>query len=295
MKKILGMAGYAFLLFGLTAGVGYLMKTKNAETAAEEAAEQEPVPLDTTSSSKPSDSAAPLSGRPFDQPGGVDSEEDENLPVAVRPEIMTVEEIVRYGMGLKERDQAISQREDALKRTESRHRLLQADIQTELKEIEGVLVQARDQRMAVENLLRQLAQNQQKLMEDKDAFTQEREKFVSDMSRMKADRERMIEEMKKSSTDAPTISAAVASEDRKANAKKLAAIAEGMDPDAAASMLTSLANDGQQDDAAEILANLDDKKCAQIIGAMKDEGLKSELVNLLLSRKTETKSAARGR
>ncbi|MCA9058229.1 MAG: hypothetical protein KDA85_07005 [Planctomycetaceae bacterium] len=294
MKKMLGMAGYALLLFGMTAGIGWLMKSKTADaTSAEETAEQEPQPLDMTQLPRPSDSAGPQPTRTLDQPGGESAEDDEALPVAVRPEIMTVEEIVRYGMGLKERDLAIRQREDALRRIEGQHRLVLADMQAEQKEVEGLLVQVRDQRMAVEELLKRTVEGQNKIKADKETLATELEKLTAEKSKIIADRERMLAEMKNANTDASTISAVMDNEDRKSNAKRMAVVAAGMAPEAAANMLSSLANDGSMEDAAEILANLEDRKSSAVLEEIQksDEGLMKELVNLLLSRKTPTKSA----
>ncbi|MFN9974034.1 MAG: hypothetical protein ACK58T_29475, partial [Phycisphaerae bacterium] len=76
---------------------------------------------------------------------------------------MTVEEIVRYGLGLKARDEVVRAREASLQRLETQQRMVMTDIRGERREIESILAQAREQRLATEEILNRVAVRQQKM------------------------------------------------------------------------------------------------------------------------------------
>ncbi|MCA9049084.1 MAG: hypothetical protein KDA89_10180, partial [Planctomycetaceae bacterium] len=139
MKKMIILGVYGLAILGVSAGgTWYLRSQEAARKLADETKPEELTP-----------SVGDLSA-PVDVTTPPLPEREQELPVAVRPGEMSVEEIVRYGLGLKTREAAIRQREEALQQTESRHRLVLADISGEQQEIEGLVAQARDQRLATE-------------------------------------------------------------------------------------------------------------------------------------------------
>jgi hypothetical protein len=151
MKKILMLGLYGALILGASAGGSwFLVSNKKAkDDAASEPTD--PLTQSTAALASPVDVTRPLS----------DGAEDD-LPVAVRPGEMSVEEIVRYGLGLKTREALIRSREESLQRTEAQYRLVLADIDGEQKEIGGLVAQGRDQRLATEKLLTQAQQERAK-------------------------------------------------------------------------------------------------------------------------------------
>lgn len=241
MKKMIGLGLYGLVLMGLSAGGAWLVRSKQIEDTAaalaqakaeEEAINPKPV-LMTDPLTDPTDSS------------------DEMLPVAVRPEAMTVEEIVQYGMGMKSREEAIRSREEALERAEFQQRLVLADIEGEQKEIEGLLVQARDQKSAAEELLKRLAAQKQAM----DA-----------------------ERLKMEATNAAAPNPSTANPDAEANLKGITEVLQGMDPENSAKVLKEFANNGQMDTAVQMLSKLEQRNAASILDAMDDEKLVSEFL-----------------
>jgi hypothetical protein len=199
MKKILGLLMYGLAVFGIAAGAGVLLRPKAPVDAhasayghgeAESGAEHAPAADghgETKTAHAPADahgktdSHAPAAahgesestekhgeeghgdehGKPGERPK---SKRDPNdLPVVTRPTPMTVEEIVRYGLGLKARDEVVRGREAALQRMETQQRMVMTDIRGEQRDIESKLAQAREQRLATEELLNRITMSQQKM------------------------------------------------------------------------------------------------------------------------------------
>lgn len=164
MKKILGLALYAAVMFGVTAGLGMFMMKKSAPHNSDhaESGDIQSEPDSNNSAHNTGDSAA-SSVRTVDASSshggghaatsGLHARTDEHLPVAVRSSPMSIEEIVRMGMSLKVRDEAIRQREQTLKDADSQHRLIQTDVEGAQQQVENLLAQASDQRAAIEELV----------------------------------------------------------------------------------------------------------------------------------------------
>jgi len=250
MKKLLGLMIYGGLLFGLSAGGAWYMKSQHELALEEQRAELE----DPNAGLVPSSTDQPTLTHP--NAGDAAYVEDTLRQVPVRAGAMTVEEIVQYGMGLKERDQAIQQREEALQRLDERYRLIQEDIQAEQMEIEGILAQARNQKTAADEILRQAAERVQKAEAlKKDA---ERERKDIALEQTKAEQRNAV---------SPSVAAEQAAE-RRSNIKATAALLEGMSEDAGASTIGDLMDEGQSDLAVELLAGLEGRKAAKILEAL---------------------------
>ena len=121
MKKMMMIGIYGLVILGASAGGTWFLRQKDIEAQQAEADKVEPMPDSIADLAAPVDVTKPLED-PKDAP------KEKELPVAVRPEEMSVEEIVRYGLGLRKREAAIHEREEALRRTETQHRLVLADI-----------------------------------------------------------------------------------------------------------------------------------------------------------------------
>jgi flagellar motility protein MotE (MotC chaperone) len=266
MKKMIMIGVYGLLILGVSAGGTWFLRQK--DMAAQEALDTKAAANDPPVSDLAAhvDVTTPLPPK----------RDDEELPVAVRPGEMSVEEIVRYGLGLKAREAAIRQREDALRRTETQHRMVLADIDGEQKEIEGLLAQARDQRTAAEQLL---GQAQKERMDS--------EKVMKEMEDKK---KKMEIERQKTTSKKPSATAVGETEvDRDANIKELVSVMAGMSPEASAGVMREFANDGKMDMAVEILSKLEERKAAGILDAMADEKLVSEIASRFLELKRPVK------
>ena len=240
MKKPLGLALYGLVIFGVSAGGAWMMKSKQAAELQSEQGSEEPVDEVDALFQKPDPLLVPEA-----------DPSDDMLPVAVRPQEMSVEEIVSYGLGLKNREEALRKREESLLRAESQHRLVLADIEGEQKEIEGLLAQAQDQRKAADELLQRISTQKAELDAAQQAAAQQSANGTSD---------------------------AVVDEDKQANMKDLTEVIQSMTPEGASDLMREFANNGEMDTAVQILANLEERKAASILDAMQDKTLVGEMV-----------------
>ena len=202
MKKIFGLALYAAVMFGVTAGLGMFMMKKTATHGSDVAGSGEehgdfaPTDVAHATSDSTAEKPAPSHVRTADAssshdeghatesgtPAAAGNLSDLQLPVAVRSSPMSVEEIVRMGLSLKSRDEVLRQRESTLKDAESQHRLIQTDVQGAQQEVENLLTQANEQRAAIEELVARM--NTQK-----DAVSNERLAIVGEEQQLQVDRE----------------------------------------------------------------------------------------------------------
>jgi hypothetical protein len=263
MKKIIGLAFYGVTLFGIAAGVGWYLKNQalvaaaEAATAADEQAEEDARTLQAT------DAAEIHPVNAFGDPAiEAPDRTDQQMPVAVRPAPVTVEEIVRYGLGMKERDKAIVEREELLQRLERQQQLVLADIQGEQQEIEGLLIQARDQRIATETLLKQVIVRKKEL--------ESAAKLVPE----------------------PVVPGDAATAEP-ANLKGGSQLLEGMAPESAATVIREYANNGQLDLVVQLISRLEDRSAAAIIDALDDDTLKGEILQGVTVLKPKPKPTAR--
>ena len=269
MKKMLMIGIYGLVILGASAGGTWFLRQKDLEAQQAEADKVDPMP------DSIADLAAPVDvTKPLDEPKT--AAEEKELPVAVRPEEMSVEEIVRYGLGLKKREAAIHEREEALRRTETQHRLVLADIDGEQKEMEGLLAQARDQRAAAEKLLEQA--RAEKLSNDE---------LLKQIEEKKAT---LAAEQKQAAVNGTATEGATVV-DTEANLKELVTWIGGMSPEAAASAVKSLTNSGRLEDAVNVLAKLEERNVAAVMEKLQemDEKLGQELMTQVLERKTPVK------
>ena len=261
MKKMMMIGLYGLVILGASAaGTWYLRQRDLAAQAAEDA---KPDPLQ--------ESAAELK-EPVNITQPLQEQKNRDLPVAVRPGKMSVEEIVRYGLGLKDREAAIRDREEALRRTETQHRLVLADIDGEQKEIDGMLAQARNQRVAAEQLL---AKAQKERLAS--------EQLLKDLE----DRKKKMEIEKERSAAKSGGSTADSEVDREANLKELVSIVQGMSSENAARVLKNYVNDGNMEMAVQILAKLEERTASQIMDSLtqEDDKLGGELLAKVMDMK----------
>lgn len=278
MKKMMGLMIYGGLIFGLSAGGAWYMHTKHQEELAAERQRHQPSPEEML---VPSTTAHPT----VTDPEIRDKMNDDALTqVPVRAESMTVEEMVRHGMKLKERDARIRAREESLERVEAQYSLMLEEIVSEQREINGLMLQAREHRKAADEILQhaemkhqeastlfqqaRARQEETQSMLDK-ATTQQREKLASQQA---ADPEK--NGMKE--TTSP--------EDRNRNLKQIAELLAGMNAEAAAKALTGYINNGDMDTAVQLVSLMEGRKSSAILEAMALDENDEKLVDQLLEQ-----------
>lgn len=195
MKKILGLVLYAAVMFGVTAGLGVFMMKKNASTHSDANVETE------EANGHPSASQATphQSNSPYIMTADATSahnstttvQVDEQLPVAVRANPMSVEEIVRMGMSLKEREKALRKREASIRDAESHQRLIQSDVESAKQDVENILGRTNDQRAAIEELVARINAQKEAINNERLAITNDQQLLKSDRDKLDADRRQL--------------------------------------------------------------------------------------------------------
>lgn len=229
MKSLIKLIAFAGLMFGISAAGSWWMATHPLHSADAGTGESATAPASTTAA--------------FDLTG--------ELPIAVRPKIISPEELLRNAMSLRSREAALLQQEEAARQRQSRLELMQADIQGEQTEVEGLNAEVKTQIEAANTLLAKIA-------EERAAMEQQR-----------LDSEAKLKEYQDAQTKMDASEAQ--------NIKRMAAWIQGMEEATAADFLKELANDGKTDIAVQILSNFDEREASKVLGAMDDSALMIEL------------------
>ncbi|CAK8991875.1 Uncharacterized protein SCF082_LOCUS2845, partial [Durusdinium trenchii] len=259
MVKALAIIGFAIVVFGAAAGgAWYLRMTQTAakpDTAAD--SDPDPSPTESISESAPTGPAKAVAG---------EEKVNEPLPVAVRPRPMSVEEILRYGMGLKARDETIRKREEALRQQEARMKLVFADIAGEQKEIDGLRTQVASELKEARNLVAQAEQVHKQIAIERQNAATEIEQYQSTQIEIDAS--------------------------QRENVKRLSDILQGMEPEKAADVVKEMSNDGNLEMAVQILSNFEERDAAKLLTALDDPKLIQQLIDEFKKIKRPAKTKA---
>ena len=194
--------------------------------------------------------------------------ESSDLPVAARPKPMSVEEIIRYGKGIKQRAEHLDKRESQVAEQESQLRLVLADVQGEQKEIDGLRTQIRDQIGTVETLLEQL--------DVKRSQQSEEQKQAAEQVKLLEDQQKDVDSLQRD------------------NIKRMSAWFQNMEPAKAANFLKELSNDGKTEMAVQLLSNFEEREASKILAELDDPTLMVELIeNFKKLKRDEKKKPAR--
>ncbi len=282
MKKMMGLMIYGSLIFGLSAGGAWFLHLRHQEELARERAKLQPDPDEEL---VPSATDYPS----LTDPGLPEKSDEATLArIPVQPERMTPEELVKVGLNLKERDAAVRAREEALERVEARYMLMLRDIEAEQREIEGLMVQAREQRRAAEELLSQADAKEQEAVATLKKVAEERKEIQARL-------DRMAEQKKKELLEVDTADSATAADespsasDREKNLKQLSEMLAGMSPEAAARALAGYIENGEMDTAVQLIARMEGRKSAAILEAMGTDEQNRQMVDELLQEFTRMK------
>ncbi|MCA9075331.1 MAG: hypothetical protein KDA93_09880 [Planctomycetaceae bacterium] len=253
MRNALLMIVFGGIAFAASAAGSWFLQTQATEEAEPATAESlfDPPPLPVDESTPNTDSAT----------------SDGDLPVAVRPRPMSVEDILQFGLGLNKREKLLNQREESLRQEEQRLQLALADIHGEQQNLEAMHTKLQGQVAACESLLTQVNEARDELLSER----QDAEQELKEFSEVRLE----------------------ATEQERQNIKRMSEWFQGMDSDKAAGALKELANDGKTDLAVQLLANFEEREAAKILSALDDYALMVELAERFKDLKRPEKKERR--
>lgn len=260
MVKALAILAFAAVVFGAAAGGAWYLRMSQSTAApdAENASTSDTTLADSPVESTPTAAAEQASEEP---------KETDPLPVAVRPRPMSVEEILRYGMGLKARDETIRKREEALRQQEARMKLVFADIDGEQKEIDGLRKQVSSELKEARNLVAQAEQVHQQIAIERQNAATELEQYQATQIEIDSS--------------------------QRENVKRLSDILQGMEPEKAADVVKEMSNDGNLEMAVQILSNFEERDAAKLLTALDDPKLIQQLIDEFKKIKRPEKTKTR--
>lgn len=236
------------VVFGAAAAGGWYIRNSNATPP-----EKEEPTID-------------LSADPM-QPVEVPSEESSLMPVAVRDEAMSVEELLRFSLSLKDREKNLKSSEEQFRQQQVQQQLVLTDIQQEQQLIQDLQSQVAAQVASAETMI--------------DELNRIRETVISERERTKQE----FSEIESKQIDIK--------EQHKANDKKLSTWLQGMTSEKAAAVLKEMANDGDLDVAVQLLANFEEREAAEILDAIGDAKLLNEFITAFRNLKSDKTSSKR--
>ncbi|WP_437187021.1 hypothetical protein SH668x_000395 [Planctomicrobium sp. SH668] len=272
MNKNLVFVGFGLVVFlGAAGGSWYVQNVVLApKTQSDEHSSQlHPAVADAQRTPDASQSTTKVAMSDFENaPATGDAKQ--RLPVPIRPREMSVEELLRLGMGVKERENTVRLQEEQLQKRRVQQQLAQADIEGERKEIEGLRVQVQDQLKQAEVLIEKMSSMRSQLLQDQTDAT-------ANMQQIKHERVEIDLEQQE-------------------NTKRLSQWIQSMDPEKAAEVLKSMADDGAEEleIAVQILRNLEEREAAKILSAIDDPKLVQTLIEKFRKlKKAPPKSTAK--
>ncbi|MFV0443788.1 MAG: hypothetical protein ACK5Q5_09480 [Planctomycetaceae bacterium] len=249
MKNLLLLAAFAFIMFAVAAGASWYVQQQSAGPEAENPSAPE------NNATRQPDVLAPhvdssMSGQLADRSPA--ASQASSLPVAVPPRPMSIEELMRYGLGLNQRDAALKQREEGLQAQDVQIKLALADLQGEQQAIDGLRAQVQSQLEAADKLLGQLDAVRTELKQSRQQTEQD----------LQSARDAQIE---------------IETQQRE-NIKQTATWLQAMDPERAADVLREMANDGRLEHGVKLLAQLEEREVAKILSALEDPKLVDQFI-----------------
>jgi flagellar motility protein MotE (MotC chaperone) len=269
MVRMIGMLLFGCAVFAAAAGGTWFWKSKQHPSGGD-AHGGETAAADSHAASP---SAAPAVAHAGDHHGsghdaaGAEAGSPEGMPVAVRPRPMSIEELLRMGMGLNEREEALTQREAGLERQETQLKLALADLRGEQDEIVALRAEVQQQLQAADGYLAKIQQAR------------------DDLSRDRAQQEEQVKAFESSRIE-------IDSQQRE-NIKQLSTWIQSMEPDKASAVLREMANDGRMETAVKLLSQLEEREVAKILSALDDAKLVDQFITRFQDLKRPERTASR--
>ncbi|MEW4490296.1 hypothetical protein AB1L42_19580 [Thalassoglobus sp. JC818] len=191
----------------------------------------------------------------------------EEMPVPVRPKEVSVEELIRLSMSLKEREKQIIGEEKRIQDRVIQQQIAFNDMLNEREEMDQLRKRTSEQIRSAEQLISQLIQARQSIIDER------------------ATTETKLKEMQEASKDIDL--------QTRENTRRLSQWIESMDSEKSADVIREMANDGKMAIAVEILSNIEERDAAKILSSINDSKLVQDLVQEFRNLKTSTKSTDR--
>ena len=187
---------------------------------------------------------------------------------AIQTKPASIEEMVRLGMDLKNREKMIHAEEEKLRQRQIHQQIAFSEIQAEMSIIDELRTNVRSELSTADDLIQRLLQARQAVIDEKNSAEQK-------LSEVK---EVLIE----------------VDGQQQENTKKLAQWIQSMDEKKAAEVLREMSNDGKMSVAVEILSHLEEREAAQILSELDDAKLVQDLVTEFRNLKSPQQTS-RGR
>ena len=262
MMKLIKLMMFAIVVFAMSAGGSWFARSRQqaagtatdahggeSNTAAAAGATEHGVEIPATADAPAADGAG------------------EELPVVVRPRMLTPEDILRNAMSLKAAEEKLTKREQEAEQENLRLELVQSDLQSEQQSIEHLATDVKEQIAAANLLLNRI---------------------LDEKATWDAERQRGADEMKKFQEARTSINAA-----EEQNIKQLSTWIQGMDEQAAANFITELSNNGKMDVAVQLLANFEEREASKILAALNNPKMMAELADKFRTLQRPTKTASK--
>jgi flagellar motility protein MotE (MotC chaperone) len=202
------------------------------------------------------------------------------MPVAVRPKPMSVDDIFRLSESLHKREESLKARALELDAERAHTKLALEDIRREQQELESLQTKVQGMIATAEQLMADVANKRQQAVE-------EQKKAQEELKTIKEAQAKAEEELKK----VKEVQGAH-NETERENIKRMAEWFQQMEPEKAAEYLRELANDGKLDTAVQLLADFEEREAAQILAAMNDAALVTQLTEEFKGLKRPKKTTA---
>ncbi len=258
MVKIVMYVGLCLSLFGAGLGLAVALGVPQQPTEADESVEMIEEETD-LASIVPGDPTAE-----FKTPEGADVTV---LPVPVRGERLSVEELFRFGAMYREQQQLLLRREDELQRRQSRLKLIRDDVDGSRREFDGLRAQVDDTATRVKKAFSDLETEQQD-------FDQEKVSAESELQK--------LEEARNDANEEETV-----------NLRRISSWFQSMPAEKAAEYIRELSNEGKMESAVKLLGNIEERTVAKILSAMDDAALVVELTEAFRRAKRPVPKTAR--
>lgn len=178
--------------------------------------------------------------------------EGELMPVAVRQDSMSVEELLRFSLGLKEREKVLKETEERFRQEQVQQQVVLTDIQAEQQAIDGLRAKLTTDIGSVQGMMEELNRLRESVISEREVTKKE----FGDIEAKRID----------------------ISEQFRTNDKKLSTWLQGMSSENAAAVLKEMVNDGNMKIAVQLLANFEEREAAKILDSINDPKLLNEFI-----------------
>ncbi len=181
--------------------------------------------------------------------------EEPATPIAQAPPANANEQVTRLLTRLQDREQALKKREEELRKQEGRLEVVMDDI--------------RGERAGLDAMRKQIAEEMSRLNEKQDTINRK----TRSLEEQKDAAAKLLAEMRKRQVELD--------KGETANISRMATISDSMPPEKAAAILKQLADGGQLDTAVKLLAQMKERRAAQVLAEMTDVALAAQLLEKL--------------